>query len=141
MVQPGINIKNHLGLSLVESLIAIVILGIVMAGGMAFYYNSNALYYRGLHLQLATWTANSKIEQIKNAGCTATAVETGTTVSLSGDSTDTNHLTGTRKILWPTTTTKPVTCASSNDVVVQVTWTEPGDSLSRQVSLETYIGT
>ena len=128
-----------------ESLIAIVILGIVMAGGIAFYYRSNMLYNRGLHSQLATWVADSKMEEIKSAGCSATTADAGSSVAI-------DKLTGIRKITWPTSaaqdpcsvaapTTK--TCAASPPTVVGVcvTWTEPGEiANSSKVGLVTYVG-
>ncbi len=133
------------GFSFVESLIAIVILGIIMAAGLAFYYQANALYYRSLHYQMATWVADSRMEQIKNLGCSAvsngflgTDTSTGTAVSLTGNSADTSHLMGLRKVTLPTcSTTNP------NDVVVSVIWTEPcelANSNKHKVSLETYVG-
>ena len=69
--------QSNQGFSLVESLIAIVILGIVFTGGMAFYYHSNELYYHGLHSQMATWVADTKMEEIKNLGCTAASADAG----------------------------------------------------------------
>jgi Tfp pilus assembly protein PilV len=135
--------NNNQGFLLIESLIAILILGIVMAGSLAFYYYSNAVYFRGLHTQMATWQADSEMEQIKNAGCGNTAQNTGSSVII-------GKLTGTLKITWPApptqdpclvaTTTKPI-CSSSNVVGVCVTWTEPGNSAnSSNVGLVTNVG-
>ncbi|MEI6437985.1 MAG: prepilin-type N-terminal cleavage/methylation domain-containing protein [Candidatus Omnitrophota bacterium] len=139
------------GFSIIEAMIAIVVLGIVMAGGLGFFYYSNSLYSRGVHNQMATWIADSKLEELKKAGCTAATQDTGTTVGLIGDQTDTTnaaHLTGTRTVTWPATatqgvcgatTTKPA-CTSPTLVGVCVSWTEPGTAISSQVTLETYIG-
>ena len=128
------------GFSMVESLIAIVVLGIVMAGGMAFYFYSKTLYYRGLHSQLAAWIVDSKMEEIKATGCSNALTDPGTTVGLSGNWLDTNRLTGTRTVLWPVSTTKPIPCVVSNDVIVQVVWQEPGETSNRTVNAETWVG-
>jgi len=131
------------GFLLVESLIAIIILGIVITGGLAFFYNSNRIYYQGLHNQLATWVADSQMEQIKNAGCGATAQNTGSSVAI-------GNLTGALKITWPSpatqdpclvaSTTKP-TCSTPTVVGVCVTWTEPGiKANSNMVGLVTNVG-
>jgi len=129
--------NSNQGFSLLESMIAIVILGILMTGGLAFYYQANALYYRGLHYQMASWIADTRMEQIRNAGCSAagsltgmgTDISTGTSVSLAG-------LTGLRKVSLPG-------CSASNDVTVLVKWTEPGEAVNsykHTVSLETNVG-
>ena len=110
------------------------------------------LYYRGLHLQSATWIADSQLEAIKNAGCAAAATTgaAGTTVQINDLSTVTNP--GTLKIVWPTTTTqdpctaaapttKPACSATVPTVAgVCVTWTEPGSAANRTVGLTTYVG-
>lgn len=124
-----------------ESLIAIIILGILMAGGLAFYYQANALYYHSLHAQLATWAADSEMEQIKSNGCALTNPDTGSSVPI-------GNLTGTLVITWPTpatpdpcqATTVKGTCSSSTTVGVCVTWTEPGFTTTQSVGLATYVG-
>jgi prepilin-type N-terminal cleavage/methylation domain-containing protein len=135
-----LNLKNNdQGFTLLESLIAILILGILMAGSLAFYYQANTLYYRSLHSQIATWLADSEMEQIKNEGCTAALSDPSTAVtpvSLTGDSSDLSHLTGLRQVT--------LTCGGTpNDVAVSVTWTEIGEpvaSNNHTVILETYVG-
>ena len=90
---------------------------------------------------MAAWVADSRMEQIKNAGCSqaasitgmSTDTSTGTTVSLTGNSAGTT-LTGLRKVTIPG-------CTTSNDVVVSITWTEPGNAAnSSKVNLESYVG-
>lgn len=138
----GNSLKNSdQGFSIVESLIAIIILGIVFAGGMAFFYQANTLYYRGLHSKIAAWLADSKLEEIKDLGCTAATQDLGTTVAI-------NKLTGVRKVTWPTvgvpdpclaTTVKPA-CSPLTAVGVCVTWTEPNFTVDREVGISTYVG-
>ncbi len=137
------------GFSIIESLIAIVVLGIVMTGGMAFYYNAQKLYNRTLHAQLATWIADSRMEDIKSTtGCSDVNMPTD---GLNGSSVSIGGITGIRKITWPTAaipdpcsntapTIKDCTGPSPIPVGVCVTWTEPGESSSRNVKLETYVG-
>jgi prepilin-type N-terminal cleavage/methylation domain-containing protein len=153
MVRIGIRIKSQ-GFTLIESLIALIILGIVMAGSTAFYGYANMQYYRGLHAQMATWIADSRMEQIKALGCTAVDTSsdpdngtgTGKTVSLTGNSSDTSHLTGSRTVIWwnsaHTSSSTTKTCLSPlTDVAVQVSWRETGDSSNTApVTVETFIG-
>lgn len=135
---------SNKGFSLIESLIAIIILGIIMAGSMSFFGYSNAIYYRGLHTQIATWLADSQMEQIKNVGCGKTAQNTGSSVTI-------GNLKGTLKITWPNpptqdpclvaSTTKVCSSQPPTAVGICVSWTEPGSTAnSSNVGLVTYVG-
>ena len=120
------------GFSLVESLIAIIILGIVMTGSMAFYTFANAQYYHGLHHQTATWLADSQMETCKSLGASALPAancQSGTT-SLGAVI---QGLTASQTLLLT-----QVSGTTYYDVKVTITWTEPKEA-SRSVVLETYI--
>jgi prepilin-type N-terminal cleavage/methylation domain-containing protein len=119
--------------TLIESLIAITILGIVMAGSMAFYYQANTMYYRGLHYQLATWLADSQMEACKGLGD-----------SLIPTSNSECSLTNTVDSIQGLSAQQSVTInnqlnANYDDVKVTVSWKEPKEATFRNVSLETYM--
>ena len=65
------------GFTLVEVIIATIILGISLLGGVAFFsLNRNNLVYANLQ-RLATWGAVYKIEQLKSVTYTDTLLNTG----------------------------------------------------------------
>jgi prepilin-type N-terminal cleavage/methylation domain-containing protein len=158
VVRPGVpsNILNNgslikesdQGFSLVESLIAIIILGIIMAGGLAFFYYANNLYYRGLHYQMATWIVDSRMEKIKSAGCSGAPSLSHWSTDISPAGTPSFYLNGstpTASLPNPIAGQRLVTlsCGTLNDAVVKVIWTEPGEpanSNRHSVSVETYVG-
>lgn len=136
---------DNQGFTLIESLIALIILGIVMAGSMTFFAYASALHYKGVHAKMATWIADSELEVIKSATGCSNAPTTGP----AGNSVTIDKLTGALKITWPATptsdpcsatTTKPA-CTSPTEVGVCVTWAEPGNlANSSNVGLVTYVG-
>ncbi|MBF0483409.1 MAG: prepilin-type N-terminal cleavage/methylation domain-containing protein [Candidatus Omnitrophica bacterium] len=115
------------GFSLAESLIAIIVLAVTFAAGMAFYFNANNIYFRNLHLRQATFVAETKMEEIKNAGCNNTLNETGTAVII-------GNINGLRDVV------RPGTCTATNDVSVRVYWLEQGETTYREVNLITSVG-
>lgn len=139
---------NDQGFTLIESLIAMFILGIVMAGSITFFSYANVLYYRGIHTQIATFVADSELEQIKSAaGCSklAATIDPGSPVAV-------GNLTGSLKVTWPNSLTQDpcsnlaptgTTCAAIAPTLVGacVTWTEPGSGANTSnVGLVTYVG-
>ena len=118
-----------------ESLIAILLLGIMFTGGMAFYYQANALYYGGLHMRQATGLANSRMEVCKNAGYVNLDTRSGS---------DYNNCINSGPVnVGAVSFTPTVTVGSSSNnlvpVKVQFDWTEPSSG-SRSISLQTYVG-
>jgi prepilin-type N-terminal cleavage/methylation domain-containing protein len=123
------------GFTLVESLIAILLLGIIFSGGMAFYYLSNALYYSGLHSRIATSLASSQMEVCKNEGFARISDNSETICRQSGASVQVGELSGS-------TRTVTVSNGPSSDLLqvnVTVNWTDPSRG-AQSVTLQTYVG-
>ena len=131
---PTVKNSNH-GFSLIESLIAIFILGIIMAGSMAFYGYANTLYYHGLHAQMATLLADSQMETCKSLG------DSHIPTSNSECPQETKYSLGA--VIQGLNAYESISINTTNstydDVAVTVSWTEPKESASRNVSLETYM--
>lgn len=142
--------NSNQGISLIESLIAMFILGIILVGSITFFSFAETIYFRGLHLQMASLVADSQLESIKNAGCGSTNQTANSPISI-------GTISGVVDITWPVistfnpqlsitqnvcaaSTSKP-SCGSPTPVGVCISWTEPSStSKSSQVGLLTYVG-
>jgi prepilin-type N-terminal cleavage/methylation domain-containing protein len=58
----------HKGFTLIECVIAILLLTIVLVGGMAFYFYSYGNLQAATHRRMAMQVANAVLEGLKNAG-------------------------------------------------------------------------
>ena len=120
------------GFTLLESLVAIMILVIMLTGGMAFYYQANALYYSGLRQRIATSIASSRMEVCKNEGYEGLKDASETVCRDAGTSVSVGQLTGTRRVVV-------VDSGIYASVAATVSWTDP-NGFSRSVSLQTIAG-
>ena len=121
------------GFTVVESLIAILLLGIVFAGGMAFYFQANALYFSGLNARLAASIASSRMEVCRNAGFAALP---------GGDcpaETNAPLTSGPLAVLAGTRTVAVSAVGTVKLVAVTISWNDPARG-ARSVSLQTYMG-
>ena len=59
---------NNKGLTLIEILISILILAIMMAGGMSFYFNADNMMALAIHKKVALEVAANTLETIKGNG-------------------------------------------------------------------------
>jgi prepilin-type N-terminal cleavage/methylation domain-containing protein len=115
--------KDSKGLTLVEVLISIILLAIVLAGGLAFYFNSSETMALATHKRIATEMAHDRLEILKAQSCSTITNTTEGALQVGG-------LTATR-----VTTIDPTTC----EVNVTVAWQEAGKASGRQVSFDTVI--
>jgi prepilin-type N-terminal cleavage/methylation domain-containing protein len=146
LVRPGlsINIINQnysarngdQGFTLVESLIAILLLGIIFSGGMAFYYLANALYYSGLHSRQATSIASSMMEVCKNVGYASLPSLPGGACSVV---TDQPLPLGPLSSMSGTSTVAVSDVGNVKQVTVTVSWADPNKGPS-SITLQTYVG-
>lgn len=132
------------GFTIIECLISILLLAIVMAGGMAFYFYSTGYLASATHRRIAAEMANARLEQIKNSGYA--------------------NLPDPAPGLWddpsvPGVPPEPVTIGSLpgqqevyifdidengggtdyKQAEVKITWTEPSKTGPQEMVLETYI--
>jgi len=56
---------NKKSFTIIEYLVSILLLGIIVFGGMAFYFYSNQHYQTALHRRVAVELATSKLEEIR----------------------------------------------------------------------------
>ncbi len=140
-----IHIRNHndQGFTVVESLIALVLLGIIVIGGAAFYFQASALYYTGLRARMAASIASSRIEYCKGLGyanlptpsgglCPAAASPVAVQVgSVSGSSAVTSN--------GVTITESGVGNVTYQLVVAAVSWIDPVKG-AQAVTVQTYVG-
>jgi prepilin-type N-terminal cleavage/methylation domain-containing protein len=134
-------VRGGQGFSLIESLIAIILLVITLSGGMAFYFNANALYQRNLHARLAVSLAEAKMEQCRSVG--ASGLPGGICPA------ETNVSLGVVIQGLQARRTVTATGTTYKDVTVFICWCEPGDTCDASVcnstskhyvNLETYVG-
>lgn len=124
------------GFGVIECLIALLLLSIMMAGGVAFYMFSNQYFQEATNRRIATALAQSELEAKRQAGYAAIGgigsctVDTSRTVNL-----------------MPATITSCVLADGTDSgafkpykqVETIVDWTDPGKGFSRSVSLSTFI--
>ena len=65
--------KNKKAFTLIECLISILILAILLAGGMSFYFNSNSFMSLAMHKKIALELATEKMEDCKRVDCLTSA--------------------------------------------------------------------
>ena len=127
---------NKSGLTLVEVLISILILSILLAGGLSFYFNSSEFMGLAMHKKMALELANEKMEECKRV-ITLTAL----------DAMDNNPNPGPETInVGGLSATRTVDVSDPGNgevgyrlVNVNVIWTEAGKSSSKNVQMVTYI--
>ena len=126
-------IKENEGFSIVESLISILLLAIVLAGGMSFYFNSSAIMAQVAHKKMAMEIANQAMEKKRIAtfsSLTATGwVDDDTPIVSFGD-----FSTQVRKKITNMVGTPPY-----KQVEIEVSWTEPGQQSQSTIALATYM--
>ncbi len=130
---------NNRGFTLAEVLISLLILVIILAGGMKFYFYASEVIGLVTHKKLATEIANSTLEDLKRSGYSnLPAPGPGTPTAL----TNTDDPVGILKDLSATKTVTVTDVGNPIDykqVDVAVAWTESGKNTSRETKLTTYI--
>ena len=125
-------LKENQGLTLIECLISILLLAIVLAGGMSFYFNSTAVMTLVMHKKTAMEMVTQAMEQIKNDGYLG--------LPLSGV-VDTSMVTfgdfSVQKQRQVTDESGPV--PKNKKVEIQVRWFESGNPTARTIGLVTYM--
>ena len=70
------NLKRSDGFTLIECLISIILLVIVLAGGMKFYFNASDIMTMAMHKKIAMEMATQAMEQMKDSGYTCLSYPT-----------------------------------------------------------------
>ena len=123
---------NKKSFTIIEYLVSILLLGIIVFGGMAFYFYSNQHYQTALHRRVAVELATSTLEAIRKNGLPCTTPPCQTQVDIMA-------LKGTS-----TVSVYNDIPDSTNDykrVKVEVTWTTLARGMlwTENIQLDTYI--
>lgn len=129
-------LRTNSGISLIESLISVLILTIVVAGGMAFYFNAAQLTSLRLHKQLALQTASSKLEEFKDSNY-ATLVQgiTQADVTIGELEAKVSGGLGMTTIITDRDDNPP-SGTDYKEISVSVVWQEPSRNLSQKEKVE-----
>ncbi len=132
-------LSSKTGFTIIESLISLILLGIVLTGGMKFYYHSQELISRTSHKKIALHTANGLMETFRKNGYGALPAA-GVAVTSAITTGNLQYLSASSTVL--VTDVDDPTVAGSPDyksVRVTVNWTETGEPSARTVDLLTYM--
>jgi prepilin-type N-terminal cleavage/methylation domain-containing protein len=126
--------KNRKALTLIECLVAVILLSITLVAGMAFYFNASAIMGQAMHKKMAMEMINQKFEQLRRDGYSALTPTVdfvnGSTVTF-GD--------------FSVQTRQKVTNIDGNSsngvrkVEIEVSWTEAGKSAANTIAMSTYV--
>jgi prepilin-type N-terminal cleavage/methylation domain-containing protein len=136
--------NNNSGFTLIECLISIVLLSIVLAGGIRFYFNSSGIIGLVSHTKLATEIANSKLEDLKRAGyASLPSAGPGVTTALTTTEDPARVLIdlGGSKTVTVTDKADPVGVPDPDykQVDVKISWTEADTNTLRETQFTTYM--
>jgi len=119
------------GFSLIEAMIAIILLTLILVGGMAYFFYANDSLKVANYRRIAAEIAQSSMEQIKSANYTTLQSSFDSNVTI-------GTLTGNRTI----SVSNQIQDADGSvykQVTVNLTWDQPNKSVPGQVVLDTYI--
>lgn len=133
--------KNQCGFTVIESLISMLLLGVILTGGLSIYFNSKKILTLVQHKKIATEIANSKLEEIRSLSPTALSAIYGTATP------------GTEELIETINGPMNVDPASTMNVFVNhftgtpdyrsfrvnISWLEANNVDPREVELFTYI--
>jgi prepilin-type N-terminal cleavage/methylation domain-containing protein len=125
--------KARKGLTLIECLIALLLLAITVVGGMSFYFHSNQYLRGSIYRRLAAEIANAQMEQIKRNGFAGLPAADGLWTS---QTIDIGGLTGggTQNVY-----VYDVDSGAYKHVLIETDWQEPGQTTQERVRLDTHI--
>ena len=128
---------NNKGFTLIETLISILLLAIVLAGGLSLYFNGNEMVTLSTHKKMALEIANSKMEDLKAGGYV--------NLPSAGAATTTSIQVGSLNALQSVTVTNMDEAGVGGavdykQVDVNIDWSEGGKfKAGQQVKLSTYL--
>jgi Tfp pilus assembly protein FimT len=128
--------RNEKGLTIAECLISMMLLAILLAAGMAFYFNAEQGFRWSVHKRIAVEMASAELESIKNSGY-ASLPEPAPAGNLwrGGVAVAVGNLSG-QKDIYVYDIDADGGGTDYKQVRIVVSWHDPA---SRSVSLDTYI--
>ncbi|MDD5729683.1 MAG: prepilin-type N-terminal cleavage/methylation domain-containing protein [Candidatus Omnitrophica bacterium] len=119
------------GFTLIEALIALLLLAITVVGSMAFYFYSNQSTAITVHRRMAVEFANSELEGLKNTPYDNIVSKSPAVNITTGNLSELN---GKEEILVAEDVSH-----NFKQISVTITWTEPASGLGQNLVLNTYI--
>lgn len=127
------------GFTLVECLISLLLVIIVLVGGAGFYFYASQILRGSTHRRIAAEIADSKTEEIKNAGYSSLPNPAPGGLWQGPINVTIGGLTGQENIYVYDIDDDEDTITDYKQVKVKVNWPEPGKSTGQEISLDTYL--
>lgn len=130
--------KTNRGFTLIESLISLLLLSIILAGGLSFYFNSDEIMSLAMHKKIAMEMANQSMEKIKKDGYANLLPPTiGFVSGPFGSAMTFGDFTAQTQ--QRVTHVEGISPNINKMIEVKVSWTEAGKQTSREILLATYM--
>lgn len=127
------------GFTIIECLISILLLAIVMAGGMAFYFYSNEYFQGSIHKKIAVEIINSDIEKIRKDGFAELPDADGLWKSEDQNIRGLTGFTNNKRIYVYQVDKNGDGNIDYKHVRIELNWQEAGKQTQQAVRLDTYI--
>jgi len=135
------HVLSQSGFTLIENLVAMLLLAVTLTAGLALYYNGDEIVSLATHKKKVTEKVNSQMEELRALGYDNIPVDetpdpTYFTITKNGivDGSTTGGIVVEQKVTVP-----DPGASGYKTVEIQATWREAGKNHEREVKLTTYV--